>query len=89
MVAVVNQIHMEGIEHHWCHSFGQVPRNCQWENINPIGDMDLRNLLFERMYHGLMRDIKSSFHRSQPSSFSNSITPYYREGNAQYEHRNM
>jgi hypothetical protein len=89
MVAVVNQWHMEGIEHHWCHAYGLKPRAYTWENINPIGDMDLRSLLFERMYHGMMRDIKSSFSRAPPSSFSNMITPYYREGNAQFEHRNM
>lgn len=89
MVAVVNQMHMEGLEHHWCHSFGQTPRNCRWENIDPLGDMDLRNLLFEGMYHGLMRDIKTSLCKSTPSSYSNSITPYNRESNAQYEHRNM
>ena len=89
MVAVVNQIHMEGIEHHWCHSFGQKPRNCKWDNIEPLGDMDLRNLLFENMYHSLMRDIKTSFSKSTPSSYSNMITPYHREAMAAYEHRNM
>lgn len=43
VVAVVNQWHMEGIEHMWCHAYGQNPRSVQFEGeINPIGDMDLR-----------------------------------------------
>ena len=27
IVAVVNQWHMEGIEHLWCHAYGQKPRS--------------------------------------------------------------
>ena len=27
VVAVVNQWHMEGIEHHWAHRYGQIPRS--------------------------------------------------------------
>lgn len=46
IVVVVNQWHMEGIEHHWAHRFGQVPRSVEFENINPIGDMNLRDGLF-------------------------------------------
>jgi hypothetical protein len=89
MVAVVNQFHLEGIEHHWCHSYGQQPRNMRFKNINPIGDMELREYLFDQMYHSLMRDIKSSITRSTPASYSNAILPYFRESNPQYEHRNM
>jgi hypothetical protein len=37
---------MEGIEHHWAHRFGQVPRSVEFENVNPIGDMNLREGLF-------------------------------------------
>lgn len=91
MVAVVNQHHMEGIEHHWCNSFGQVPtfnKNYQGK-INPIGDMDLRKMLYDKMYHVIMRDIKSSRSRSSPASFTNEINVYHREFNHQYEHRNM
>lgn len=34
---------MEGIEHMWCHSYGQTPRDMHFweEGINPIGDMNL------------------------------------------------
>ena len=47
IVVVVNQWHMEGIEHHWAHRYGQVPRSVHFaEGINPIGDMDLREGLF-------------------------------------------
>ena len=47
IVVLVNQWHMEGIEHHWAHRYGQVPRSVQFaEGINPIGDMDLREGLF-------------------------------------------
>lgn len=89
MVAVVNQIHMEGLEHHWCHSYGQTPRNVRHANINPIGDMDLRSSMFSNMYHVIMRDIKSSRTRTPVASYSNLIIPYFRESNFQYEHRNM
>ena len=27
VVVVVNQWHMEGIEHHWAHRYGQIPRS--------------------------------------------------------------
>jgi len=89
MVAVVNQHHLEGIEHHWCHEFGQVPRNQPFEEMDPIGDMDLRRTLFEQMYHVLMREVKSSYFKVTPASFSNMMTPYTREANFNYEHRNM
>ena len=52
IVVVVNQWHMEGIEHHWCHRYGQLPRSVEFpEGINPIGDLDLREGLFERLYN--------------------------------------
>lgn len=89
MVVVVNQMHMEGIEHHWCNAYGQIPRNQPFKNIDPVGDMDLRQLLFENMYHVITREIKSAFHKSAPASLSNFMTPYSREANFQYEHRNM
>lgn len=47
IVVVVNQWHMEGIENHWAHRYGQIPRSVQFpEGVNPIGDMDLRDGLF-------------------------------------------
>lgn len=47
IVVVVNQWHMEGIEHHWAHRYGQIPRSVEIEGpINPIGDMNLREGLF-------------------------------------------
>jgi hypothetical protein len=88
MVVVVNQHHMEGIEHHWCHSYGQLPQS-QQQDVNPIGDMNLRQILFENMYHVIMREIKSSRTHSTPASYSNFPDPYWRENNYQYEHRNM
>jgi hypothetical protein len=49
---------MEGIEHHWATRYGQVPRSVQFtEGINPIGDMDLREGLFARLYNNLQREI--------------------------------
>ena len=89
MVAVVNQIHMEGLEHHWCYSYGTKPRNHRFEEIDPIGDFDLRELLTDQLYHVVMREIKSSRFKAPPASYSNIITPYFRESNFQYEHRNM
>mmetsp|Transcript_8923 Transcript_8923/g.9272 ORF Transcript_8923/g.9272 Transcript_8923/m.9272 type:complete len:381 (-) Transcript_8923:118-1260(-) len=92
MVAVVNQHHMEGIEHHWCNSFGTVPtynNPLALEKINPIGDMPLRRMLYEQMYHVIKRDVKTSRLRSSPASFTNDINIYHREFNHQYEHRNM
>jgi len=89
MVVLVNQIHMEGIEHHWCYTYGQLPRNVRYTNIDPIGDMPLRQMLFSQMYHVIMRDVKTSRCKSTPSSYTNNINPYWRENNFQYEHRNM
>lgn len=89
MVVVVNQIHMEGIEHHWCYSFGQTPRNQPFRNIDPIGDMNLRQILYEQMYHVITREIKCAHHKSTPASISNFIVTIYRESNPQYEHRNI
>ncbi len=88
-VVLVNQIHMEGIEHHWCHHFGQLPRNVRNVEMDPIGDMPLRKMLFSQMYHVIMRDVKTSRAKSTPSSYTNDISPYWRENNFQYEHRNM
>jgi len=47
IVVLVNQWHMEGIEHHWCHRYGQIPRSVHFTGpINPIGDFNLREGLF-------------------------------------------
>lgn len=47
IVVLVNQWHMEGIEHNWAARYGQMPRSIDFpEGINPIGDMDLRDGLF-------------------------------------------
>ena len=91
MVAVVNQHHMEGIIHHWCSAYGQVPsfNKNYTEEINPIGDMKLRHTYLDKMYHVIMREIKSNRLRAPPATFSNHIYIYHREFNHQYEHRNM
>lgn len=88
-VVLVNQWHMEGIEHHWCHGYGQRPRNMPFRNINPVGDFDLRDDLLDRAYHVLARDWKTGRMKSSPASYSAMITPYDREGTFQLEHRNM
>jgi len=88
MVAVVNQLHMEGLEHHWCNAYGVLPRNME-KRINPIGDMSLRQMLYDQMYHAIMREIKSSREKSTPASYTNDINVYHREFNHHYEHRNM
>ena len=51
MVALVNQWHMEGIEHEWASRYGQVPRSVYFKDINPIGDMDLRRGLYYLWYN--------------------------------------
>lgn len=92
MVAVVNQHHMEGLEHHWCSSFGSTPtfnNDFALETINPIGDLPLRQMLYERMYHVIKREIKSSRLRAPPATYTNEINIYHREFNHQFEHRNM
>lgn len=90
IVAVVNQWHMEGIEHHWCHSYGQSPRNMITdEEINPIGDMELRRGLFHKLFNQLQRQVKSANSLSHPVTYSDWITGYNREANWQYEHRDM
>ena len=90
IVVVVNQWHMEGIEHHWCSHFGQQPRSVIFdEPINPIGDLNLRDGLFQRMYNNLHREIASSYNRSHPATYADWIIGYHREANWQYEHRDM
>lgn len=89
MVAVVNQFHMEGLEHLWCNAHGLKPSSAPSERINPIGDMDLRNMLYHHMFHVIMREVKASRMRSPPASFTDEINIYHREFNHQYEHRNM
>lgn len=90
VLAVVNQWHMEGIEHLWAHEYGQLPRSQTiTEEIDPIGDMNLKEGLFDLLYNAFQREIKSAHSRSVPSSFSNMMNTYHREQNWQYEHRNM
>lgn len=91
IVVVVNQWHMEGIEHHWAHRFGQVPRSVEFqEGINPIGDMDLREGLFGRLYNNVQREIASANSKAgSPSTYADWIIGYHRESNFQYEHRDM
>ena len=90
IVVLVNQWHMEGIEHNWCFRHGQYPRSVNFqEPINPIGDMDLRPGLFQRMFNYLQREVKSSQQRSTPSTYADWIIGYHRESNFQYEHRDM
>lgn len=90
IVAVVNQWHLEGVEHHWCHRYGQLPRSVAFkEEINPIGDMNLRDGLFQRLYNFLQREMASSHTRSTPTTYADWVTGYNRESNWQYEHRDM
>jgi hypothetical protein len=90
VVALVNQWHMEGIEHNWCATYGQKPRSVHFEEeINPIGDMDLRRGLFDMMWNAMQRQIKSSHQKSAPTTFANMITGYHRETVFHYEHRDM
>jgi len=54
IVVVVNQWHLEGIEHMWCARYGQKPRSVHFDHpINPIGDMDLRRGIFDMLWNGL------------------------------------
>jgi hypothetical protein len=81
---------MEGIEHLWAHEFGQLPRSqLIREEIDPIGDMNLRKGLFDMMYNAFQRQLKSAHSKSVPSSYSNMMNTYHREQNWGYEHRNM
>jgi len=90
VVAVVNQWHMEGIEHYWADRYGQMPRSVHFqEGINPIGDMDLRNGLFQRLYNNLHREIASANIKATPATLADWIIGYHREANWQYEHRDM
>jgi hypothetical protein len=90
IVVLVNQWHLEGIEHHWCSRYGQVPRSVVFSDpINPIGDMNLREGLFQRLYNSLHREIASSHTKGAPSTYADWIIGYHRESNWQYEHRDM
>lgn len=82
IVVLVNQWHLEGIEHHWCHRYGQLPRSVVFKDgINPIGDMNLRAGLFQRMYNYLHREIASSHTKATPATYADWITGYHRESN--------
>lgn len=73
---------MEGIEHQWCARYGQLPRSVEFpEGINPIGDMNLREGLFDRLYNILHRELASKNQRSVPSTYSDWIIGYHREAN--------
>lgn len=90
IVAVVNQWHMEGIEHEWAHRYGQLPRSVHFpEGINPIGDLELRGGLFQRLYNALHREIASANGNGTPVTYADWIIGYHRESNWQYEHRDM
>jgi hypothetical protein len=90
IVCVVNQHHMEGIEHNWAHRYGQMPRSVAFpEGVNPIGDMDLKDGLFQRLYNALHREIASANTRGTPVTYADWIIGYHREANWQYEHRDM
>lgn len=90
MVVVVNQWHLEGIEHHWCHRYGQLPRSVDFpEGINPIGDMNLREGLNQRLYNMHRRQLGSAHSQAPPSTYADWIIGYHRESNFQYEHRDM
>jgi len=87
---LVNQWHMEGIEHNWAHRYGQLPRSVAFpEGIDVIGDMDLRNGLFQRLYNALHREIGSANAKGTPVTYADWIIGYHREANWQYEHRDM
>lgn len=82
VVVLVNQWHMEGIEHHWCFRYGQLPRSVEYpEGINPIGDMNLREGLFQRLYNNLHREIASANSKSSPSTYADWVIGYHRESN--------
>ena len=82
VVVLVNQWHLEGIEHHWCYRYGQLPRSVEFpEGINPIGDMNLREGLFQRLYNNLHREINSANSKSYPSTYADWIIGYHRESN--------
>jgi hypothetical protein len=67
-----------------------VPRSVQFpEGINPIGDMNLREGLFNRLYNALGRDIASKNIGAGPATYADWIIGYHRESNFQYEHRDM
>jgi hypothetical protein len=90
IVVVVNQWHMEGIEHEWAHRYAQMPRSVNFtEGINPIGDMDLRTGLFQRLYNALHREIASANIAATPVTHADWIIGYHREANFQYEHRDL
>lgn len=57
--------------------------------MNPIGDMDLRDGLFQRLYNSLHREISSANAKATPSTYADWIIGYHRESNWQYEHRDM
>lgn len=81
-MVLVNQWHMEGIEHQWCARYGQIPRSVEFpEGINPIGDMNLREGLFERYYNYLHRELASKNSKATPSTYADWIIGYHREAN--------
>lgn len=81
---------MEGIEHLWAHEFGQLPRSQPFkEEIDPIGDMNLHEGMFNILYNAFQRQLKNAHSKTTPASYSNMMNTYHREQNWMYEHRNM
>ena len=81
---------MESIEHLWAGRYGQMPRSVQFQDgIDVIGDMDLQDGLFQRLYNALHREIASANTGGPPATYADWIIGYHRESNWQYEHRDM
>ena len=51
------------------------------EGINPIGDMDLRDGLFQRLYNALHREIASANSKGTPSTYADWIIGYHKINN--------
>ena len=75
-MAVVNFWHLPGIEHHWRKSTNTVEH---LEQINPIGDFDIDNLITHAEFNDFLRRDKSKNSRSEPTVTSAYLTQYNKQ----------
>jgi hypothetical protein len=76
VVAVVNQWHTPGIAAHWRRITGTEAKH---EPINPIGDMDINELMEKEMVNDSLRRFLGKMKGTEPATWSNYLTQYHKQ----------
>ena len=76
IVAVVNQWHTPGIEHHWRHTTNtELPA----EPINPIGDFDIDSFQEANLINDALREYVSHLGKTEPATYDNYLVHYHKQ----------